>query len=118
MANPENNSVPQKKKNMSQDKITKADHYVVKLLIGGLLLSIMILMGGGLIFLVTLLLPSIGWAWFFSLNIGLQIMIIGGALFGLFGLFILFNIIWKAGYSTLIRIFYGEKEKKKTPPNK
>ncbi|MHA2060067.1 MAG: hypothetical protein ACW976_04735 [Candidatus Ranarchaeia archaeon] len=118
MENPDNNVPQKKKKAPSSDTITRADHYVVKLLIGGLLLSMMILMGGGLVFLITLLLPTIGWEWFFGLNIGLQIMIVGGAFFGLFGLFILFNIIWKLGYSTLIRVFHGDRLRKSEKLNK
>ena len=117
MVNPEKSNTPPKTTGgVSEDKLTRADRYIVRTLIGGLLLSIMILMGGGLVFLITLLLPTIGWEWFFSLNIGLQIMIIGAALFGLFGLFILFNVIWKAGYTTLIRLFYSDREKKKKQP--
>ena len=36
-----NNSPPEKNGGLTRDKITKADHYIVKTLIGGLLLSIM-----------------------------------------------------------------------------
>jgi len=96
------------------ERISRVDHFIVKTLIGGLLIAIMVMFGGGILFLITLLIPNFGLIDFLSLNIGLQVLLIGGILFASFGLLILFNIIWKAGYSSLIKLFYSNpKEKKK-----
>ncbi|MHA1838533.1 MAG: hypothetical protein ACTSYO_01035 [Candidatus Ranarchaeia archaeon] len=93
-----------------ESRIGAADRYVVKILIAGLLISIMITISGALVFLLTQFIPELGWNLVFSLPLGLQIVLFGGALFVLFGLLALFNIIWKKGYYLLLRWFYSIAE--------
>jgi hypothetical protein len=90
-----------------ESRIGSVDRYVVKILIAGLLISIMITISGGLFFLITQFIPDLGWDYILSLPLGLQIVLFGGVLFLLFGLLTLFNIIWKRGYLLLLRWFYS-----------
>ncbi len=90
-----------------EKNLGKVDRWVVKVLIAGLLLSIMVTITGGLFFLIVQFIPELGWTFLLSLPIGLIISIIGGALFILFGLLILFNLIWRKGYLLLLRWFYS-----------
>ena len=90
-----------------ESRIGKIDRWVVKILIAGLLISIMITISGGLWFLITQFIPDLGWEYILALPLGLQVGLFGGILFLLFGLLTLFNIIWKKGYLLLLRWFYS-----------
>ena len=75
---------------------------LAKVLIGGLLVGVGIIILGGIWFLLDLIQPTGKLASFIAGSTGTQILIIGAALLSIFFLIIVFSTLWKKGYDFIL----------------
>jgi len=75
---------------------------LAKILIGGLIIGVSIILLGGVWFLLDLISPTGKLEAFLSGSAGMKILVIGAALLAIFFLIIVFSTLWKKGYDFIL----------------
>ncbi|MHA1376755.1 MAG: hypothetical protein ACTSRG_00050 [Candidatus Helarchaeota archaeon] len=75
---------------------------LAKILIGGLIVGVGIILLGGVWFLLDLVAPTGKLQAFLQGSTGMQILVIGAALLAVFFLIIVFSTLWKKGYDFIL----------------
>ena len=75
---------------------------LARILIGGLVAGVGIVLLGGIWFLLDLISPTGKLEAFLAGSTGMQILVIGGILLAIFFLIIIFSTMWKKGYDYIL----------------
>ncbi|MFX1452503.1 MAG: hypothetical protein ACFFCM_16825 [Promethearchaeota archaeon] len=75
---------------------------LAKILIGGLIVGIGMILLGGIWFVLDFIQPTGKFGAFIAGSTGMQILVIAAALLAIFFLIIIFSTIWKKGYDYIL----------------
>ena len=82
--------------------MTEKLEVLAKILIGGLIVGIVMVLLGGVWFILDFIQPTGKFGAFISGSTGMQILIIAAACLAIFFLLIIFSTIWKKGYDYIL----------------